>query len=175
MVSAEDIIQIHTLFQYHSISMWVNGGWGVDMLLGEQTRPHKDLDFLLDVKDVPMACAILGHQGYVLNWLWEENRWIWTLDAMYIPTGFVMEDPFGRQMDIHAVWFDDSGYGIPAWEDDSGFTFDQIASVAQGRVGNYHLPCYNAELQLQCHRGYELPQKHIDDIERLTERFALTF
>ncbi len=27
---------------------WVDGGWGVDALLGEQTRPHADLDLAVD-------------------------------------------------------------------------------------------------------------------------------
>jgi lincosamide nucleotidyltransferase A/C/D/E len=35
------------------IEIWVDGGWGVDALLGEQTRPHKDLDIAIQQKDVP--------------------------------------------------------------------------------------------------------------------------
>jgi len=43
-------------------------------LLGEQTRPHKDLDVIMLLDDVVRIREILGHDGYGLIWLWEENR-----------------------------------------------------------------------------------------------------
>ena len=30
------------------VEAWLAGGWGVDALLGEQTRPHLDLDLVFD-------------------------------------------------------------------------------------------------------------------------------
>ncbi|MGI3781472.1 MAG: nucleotidyltransferase domain-containing protein, partial [Janthinobacterium lividum] len=38
---------------------WVAGGWGVDALVGRQTRPHRDLDLAVDGEDVPTAIAAL--------------------------------------------------------------------------------------------------------------------
>ncbi len=29
------------------ITVWMDGGWGVDALLGTQTRPHRDLDIVI--------------------------------------------------------------------------------------------------------------------------------
>ncbi|MGH8515394.1 MAG: nucleotidyltransferase domain-containing protein [Gammaproteobacteria bacterium] len=33
------------------------GGWGIDALLGAQTRPHKDLDLLIRLEDVAKVAS----------------------------------------------------------------------------------------------------------------------
>jgi lincosamide nucleotidyltransferase A/C/D/E len=40
------------------VTVWVDGGWGVDALLGEQTRPHKDLDIAIEEKDLPSGHCV---------------------------------------------------------------------------------------------------------------------
>ena len=42
-----------------SISTWVHGGWGIDALLGVQTRPHDDIDLALDVLGGPLFYRLL--------------------------------------------------------------------------------------------------------------------
>jgi lincosamide nucleotidyltransferase A/C/D/E len=42
MVSAQDVISIYQRLMAAGIQVWLTGGWGIDALLGEQTRPHKD-------------------------------------------------------------------------------------------------------------------------------------
>jgi lincosamide nucleotidyltransferase A/C/D/E len=44
MVGSRDVIEIADLLQTSGIEVWLDGGWGVDALLGEQTRPRKDVD-----------------------------------------------------------------------------------------------------------------------------------
>jgi aminoglycoside-2''-adenylyltransferase len=34
------------------IEVWLDGGWGVDALLGRQTRPHAGLDIIVRVADL---------------------------------------------------------------------------------------------------------------------------
>jgi len=41
-VIAEHVLEILTAL--HGTDVWIGGGWGVDALVGEQTRPHGDLD-----------------------------------------------------------------------------------------------------------------------------------
>src|SRR5690242_455224 len=43
---AEEVVALYTLLDDHGVRLWVDGGWGIDALLAEQTRPHKDLDVL---------------------------------------------------------------------------------------------------------------------------------
>jgi lincosamide nucleotidyltransferase A/C/D/E len=43
-MTAQDAIEIVQLFEQNAIEVYVDGGWGVDALLGKQTRTHADLD-----------------------------------------------------------------------------------------------------------------------------------
>ena len=42
--SSKDVIELYNALNQVQISIWIDGGWGVDALLGEQTRAHKDVD-----------------------------------------------------------------------------------------------------------------------------------
>ena len=44
MVSAEDVVEIYKRLMKNGIQVWLTGGWGIDALLGERIRLHKDLD-----------------------------------------------------------------------------------------------------------------------------------
>jgi lincosamide nucleotidyltransferase A/C/D/E len=64
VVSAHDATRLYRHLSSHAIPAWVTGGWGVDALLGEQTRPHKDLDILVLVDDEAHLCELLACDGY---------------------------------------------------------------------------------------------------------------
>ena len=50
---AQDVIEIVELLNHHDVQVVIDGGWGVDALLGEQTRVHSDLDVAVAHQDVP--------------------------------------------------------------------------------------------------------------------------
>ena len=58
-MTATDVISLYTELENLSIAIWIDGGWGVDALLGEQTRPHQDLDIAVQQKDVPRLRQLL--------------------------------------------------------------------------------------------------------------------
>ena len=74
MFHTEDVIHTYQLLETAGISVWLTGGWGIDALLGEQTRPHKDLDVIMLVDDVARMRELLGRDGYTLKEIWSENR-----------------------------------------------------------------------------------------------------
>jgi lincosamide nucleotidyltransferase A/C/D/E len=53
------------------------GGWGVDALLGRQTRPHKDLDVLVPVDDLADLERVLGRHDFTRTLIWEEETAGW--------------------------------------------------------------------------------------------------
>ena len=65
-MSAEDVVEVVRLLEGLGIDVWLDGGWGVDALLGTQTRPHDDLDLVVQLEDVPKLRAALLDRGYIL-------------------------------------------------------------------------------------------------------------
>ena len=74
------------------------GGWGVDALLGRQTRPHHDLDVLVSVDDLGRLRDLLAEHAFTRRLIWEdENRWI-DVQGVRFPTAFVESDGRGRDL-----------------------------------------------------------------------------
>ena len=96
-----DVIDLYTTLANLGIEMWVDGGWGVDALLGEQTRPHKDLDIAIQQQDVSKLRALPEAQGYKEIKLEEAKPW-----------NFVLGDAKNHEIDVHAIVFDDKGNGL---------------------------------------------------------------
>ncbi len=172
MVRAEDVINIYQLLLANGIQAWLTGGWGIDALLGEQTRPHKDLDVILLLDDVVRMRELLDGDGYHLKELWSENRWAVDAHGVETATAFVLQDAEGRELDVHAMRLDDLGNGIPAWEADEGFVFKKQDLAGEGRVDGFAVQCITPQMQVLCHTGYELPEPHLRDLERLQEKFG---
>jgi lincosamide nucleotidyltransferase A/C/D/E len=69
----------------------LGGGWGVDALLGEQTREHSDLDLWLDAETIePLFVALTG-LGIDRIYPWPGDR----------PWNFVLHDGGRLRIDLH--------------------------------------------------------------------------
>ena len=44
---AKDVVALYSLISSHDIPIWLDGGWGVDVLLERQTRVHSDVDIVV--------------------------------------------------------------------------------------------------------------------------------
>jgi lincosamide nucleotidyltransferase A/C/D/E len=172
MIHAQDAIRIYRHLWDHSIPAWLIGGWGVDALLGEQTRPHKDLDIIVLVDDVTRLCELLARDGYGLKELWSENRRTADARGVEIETAFILSDSEGREIDVHAMRLDERGDGIPAWAA-AEFLFKKQDIDGEGTIGGVAVRCVTPEMQMVCHTGYDLPTAHRHDVERLHERFGV--
>ena len=128
---------------------WVGGGWGVDALVGRQTRAHRDLDLALDADGLDAGLKALARLGYSV-----ETDWLPVRVEVYCPGhGWV---------DIHPVVFDDTGAGVQSGFDGEVFDYPP-ACFTEGRIGDRLVPCLSVEWQLQFHKGYELrPVDHHD-------------
>jgi len=81
--------------------IWVAGGWGVDALVGHQTRPHRDMDLAVDADHEAAAIATLERRGYHI-----ETDWL--------PVRMELAAPDRGWVDLHPVVFDSSGHGRQA-------------------------------------------------------------
>jgi lincosamide nucleotidyltransferase A/C/D/E len=173
MVSAQDVISICQNLSSNGIQVWLTGGWGIDALLQEQTRHHKDLDLITLVDDIAPLRELLSRDGYGMKELWSENSWVVDAYGNEIPTAFVLQDSEGREVDVHGMRLDSQGRGIPAWEGDEGFVFGKEDLAGEGVIGGLAVRCLSPETQVLAHTGYDLPDEQLRDLELLRVKFGL--
>jgi lincosamide nucleotidyltransferase A/C/D/E len=94
-----DVIEILDRLDEAGVEYWLDGGWAVDAVLGEQTRPHADLDLIVQVGDLTALREALGRDGFAEV---SGGR----------DVNFVLRDDRRREMDIHAMRLDEAGDGI---------------------------------------------------------------
>ena len=109
-MKAKDVVEVVQLLEGNGIQVWLDGGWGVDALLEEQTREHKDLDLVVPLSDVPRMQALLAERGFGLV---EGGA----------PKSFVLADEEGRHVDVHPVTWDEQGNGIYRMENGQDCTY----------------------------------------------------
>lgn len=160
MMSAADVLEIFDLLTSHGIEAWLDGGWGVDALLEEQTREHDDLDLVAALGRMPDAIAALSTTGFRVT---EDER----------PTRLVLRDDAGRQIDIHTVVFDADGGGVQALPGERSYRYPPEGFAGHGKVAGVLLPCMTAAVQIECHLGYEPTDTDCRDVTLLAERFGL--
>ncbi len=173
MVNGEDVVSLCKLFSGRGIQIWLTGGWGIDALLGENTRPHKDLDIFTLVDDVVRMNQLLAEHGYQQKTLWSENLSTVDSEGNRIETGYVLADQNGHELDVHAFRLNPQGNAVPAWQVDPGFIFTPQDLSGTGMVNGYPVRCQSAENQMVCHRGYPLPDYQWGDLDRLHEKFEV--
>ena len=58
ITTKEDLIKVIELFENMGITYWLDGGWGVDILAGKQTRIHRDIDINFDAEYIRLFCGL---------------------------------------------------------------------------------------------------------------------
>jgi lincosamide nucleotidyltransferase A/C/D/E len=141
----------------------LDGGWGVDALLGEQTREHDDVDVVIARRDLHAARTRLGARGFAHD----------SSASPGLPARLVLHDPAGRQVDVHPIVRDTVGNGWQQLDDGTWGRYDAEGLEAWGEIAGRRVPCISADLQLRHHRGYEWTEADRADMTRLAERFGL--
>ena len=159
-MAAGDLLAILDLLERAGVAVWIDGGWGVDALLGEQTREHDDLDLVIELAQAPNLIAALTTNGYELV-------------AGSPPTSFVLVDSGGRQVDVHPVAFDEEGGGVYRMEEGRDWIYPADGFAGRGRIGGRPVRCLTAEAQVLVHDGYELADKDYRELRLLHERFGV--
>lgn len=165
MLSADDAVALCELFEQRSIRFWVMGGWGVDALLHRETRPHKDLDVLVLLGDLPKLWNLLEADSFTLQYVWEENRWVDGAPKRW-PTAFVVADTQGRELDVHVIDIGPNGVIVQHYDNPWPFP-NADAITGQGSIAGAAVTCVSKETQLAMHTGYTLPDGQLCDLELL--------
>ncbi len=156
-MSAEDVVEFVRLMEENGIDFHLDGGWGVDALLGLQTRSHEDLDIAVQHKDVPAVRGLLEARGY---------REFPSPDAKAF--NFVLSDSQGRKIDVHSYTFDPRGsyvYGI-------AYPIDSLTGT--GMINGHPVKCISAEWAVKFHTQYEADETDFQDVQALCARFDIS-
>ena len=154
------MIEVIERLRAHGIDVWIEGGGGVDALVGGQTRAHADLDLGVRFEDVARICDVLPEFDR------SDDEW---------PSSFVLRDQAGRKVDCHPLRFDNRGDGWQA--DPTGgppHRWPREGLGAVGLIGGVEVRCITAELQIAWHQYPEFDDLDWADMQRLlAERFGL--
>ena len=156
--AAQSIVQA---LQSADVALVVGGGWAVDALLGEQTRPHADLDVWVPVEQFEHLVRAVVGIGLDRLYPWGGDR----------PWNFVLHDGGTRRVDLHIYETLDEGlihYGAAT----TGKTFPAEALDGHGVINDTPVACEAPEWVLRWHIGYPLRPVDRHDIARLCERFG---
>jgi hypothetical protein len=64
MMGPAEVIEVLEVLGAAEIPVWLDGGWGIDALVGEQTRAHDDLDLVVARPDCARAQDALAPLGF---------------------------------------------------------------------------------------------------------------
>jgi lincosamide nucleotidyltransferase A/C/D/E len=161
MMSAADVVALVRLFARSHCAVWIDGGWGVDALLGAQTRQHADLDLALALADVTLAQDLLvGQLSYAI--VQDEA-----------PTRLELRDRQDRRVDLHPLVFDAEGNGRQQLQDGGWGIYPADGLTGSGVIQGQAVRCLSPQLQLRFHLGYAPDDDDRHDVALLCQRFGL--
>lgn len=158
-MQADDVLTLLSALDGLGVGYWLDGGWGVDCLLGEQTRAHSDLDLVIHRQDLHSVTGHLHANGYevIRDWL---------------PTSIAFRDESGREVDLHPVDPTPDGGGVQVLPGEDGTW--HYAPPVEGTIRGRAVRCAPAQDQVLMHTGY--PPRAVDyqDVRRLAQRFDVS-
>lgn len=85
-----ELFQVLDLLESLDMQFWLDGGWGVDVLYGQQTRLHRDIDIDFDANYTDQLLDLLQERGYQI-----ETNWLPTRVELYSKElGYIDIHPF---------------------------------------------------------------------------------
>ncbi len=157
-----DLTEFYRQMDLLGIEIWIDGGWGVDALLGKQTRTHVDLDIVLHKKD----------RGSVVDFLRKRDfREIPREDSR--PWNFGMRNGAGKEVDFHVIVPDEEGNGLYGPPEAGEGMYPADALQGKGTVDGLPVRCISPEFQIRSHTGYNFGEMDVKDVTALAHRFGL--
>ena len=157
MVREKDACEIIRLAADANIRVYLDGGWGVDALIGRETRIHQDIDLFAEGKDYNKFIDVIRNQGYS------------EIEMAYTTANHtVWRDSDGRVIDLHR--FEHLQDGNICYD---GECFPRHVFSGNGQIGGIPVLCIEPESQVLFHLGYEYDAKDLHDVKLLCEVFDI--
>ena len=162
MMTAFDVVELLGWLEEHGIDVWLNGGWGVDALLGHQTREHEDLDVTISAADRAAYAAAMEAAGFRTYRVDNDFNW-------------VLIDGRGRLVDVHLVDFSQTtvtGTGVRMYGP-AGLPFEVGSLEGTGTIADKRVKCETAAFQVRGHTRYTPDEADYRDVLALCRAFDM--
>lgn len=155
ITTKENLMDVLDLLDRLNIKYWIDGGWGVDILLGKQNRVHRDIDVNFDGKYSDLLLEVLEKRGYAITTDWRPAR----IELYHPELGYLDIHPFvlngngtAKQADLNGGWysFEETYFSEAAFE---------------GRI----ISCMSVQAQRLFHSGYEQREVDVIDMKNLVK------
>jgi len=151
------VLKILNELKSKNIEVVVDGGWGIDALIGRQTRPHSDLDIAIKRQDSQKLRDLLSSLNYKEQQRADASAW-----------NYVMVDNNGHEIDIHVYEFDDDAKNV------YGIQYPKESLQGKGTIGGDNVKCITAEWVVKFHENYQPADKDYKDIKNLMDIYAVS-
>ena len=157
MVQLNDACEILRWAAEADIPVVLDGGWGVDALIGRETRLHNDIDLFVKEDMYHTFIEIIKAKGY-------------------------REVPMEYTTANHTVWMDDRNriidmhsfqYAMDGQIEYEGCMFPAKTFSGKGMIGNIAVQCIEPESQVTFHQGYAFDENDVHDVKLLCETFGI--
>ncbi len=145
--------KVIALFKQNEITYWIDGGWGVDLLMQKQTRKHRDIDINFDASQSDKVVALLLDYGYQVQ-----------CDEM--PTRMELYHDELGYLDIHPFILNADGSAKQSDYNGNYFLFDADFFTTV-KFEEESIACMSLKAQALFHTGYELRDKDKHDIKNI--------
>jgi lincosamide nucleotidyltransferase A/C/D/E len=152
-MTAAQVLALYSGLRGAGVRVWIDGGWCVDALLGEQVRAHADLDIAVARADEAALRTFLQHAGF------EE-------DPGGSESVFVLSAADGRRVDVHLF-----AYGS-AHDNVWGVAYPWGSLSGTGCIDGREVDCIAPEWMFRFKTAYSPAAKDREDVMRLARRFG---
>ena len=162
MLDQDDVWRVLDPLDEAGIWWVLEGGWGVDALVGEQTRSHGDLDPAIRWDALDRASGVLRGLGFTPV----EDAW------PGLPVRQLWRDRYGREVDLHPIQIDPAGNGWQGSDEWWGY-YPADGLRGSGCIAGRPVRCITPDLQLRHHLGYRWREVDLHDMGLLQRRFGV--
>lgn len=154
-MAAEDVLSLYNWLAENGITIWIDGGWCVDALLGEQTRRHSDLDIAVHRTNNARLRKLLESKGYKEVKRSDTSKWM-----------YAMKNASGKEVDVHEFEYDENGKNVYGVE----YPFGSLTGT--GIINGQAVNCISPEWMFKFKTAYAPKEKDLQDVQTLSKKYG---
>jgi lincosamide nucleotidyltransferase A/C/D/E len=152
MMTGHDVLRVLDALYVNGVSPVIEGGWGVDALLGRQNRTHLDVDLVITETEREATLGVLNALGY---------DHIVTL----APGRSAVNQPDGRTVDLHVT-----DAKLIQKTSEGPFQYPARTLDGRGLIVGRPVRCLTAEGQVLTHADHDLTEAGRGDLFLLADQ-----